>query len=306
MLFCLASYSESGVKHFGFLALEILTPLFVKFNFLQNLFLLMLIRSGNPIDILQPVFSLDHFHLFFDKSFMLSSLVLLLLLNFFLLPGADEGIDLFLAFLIHDVSHPFLILFTLNILLLLNLDLSLLFLREDFLSSICFGHCREHLFLLHELDILGILKDLFHLLLLFFALLFDFLLPRFTLPFKLQPLLLSSPLPSYKKCSLFLDSLLGHLLGLLDFSFFGLSFEQTLVSSLPILGLTVFNPLFFSFSHLLPALLHHLFSLPLFSLLVSLLLLQLLPPHFVLIFLFLFSLDLLQFLLPLSFNLPSF
>jgi len=101
----------------------------------------MLIRSGNPIDILQPVFSLDHFHLFFDKSFMLSSLVLLLLLNFFLLSSADEGIHLFLAFLIHDVSHPFLILFTLNILLLLNLDLSLLFLREDFLSSICFGHC---------------------------------------------------------------------------------------------------------------------------------------------------------------------
>ena len=214
LLFSLPSNSESGVQHFGFLALKVFASLLVKFNFLQNLSLLMSICSGNSIDILQTVFSLDHFHLFFDEGFVLSSLIFLLLLNFFLLSIRDEEICFFLTFHIHDFSDPFLILFALHILLLLYLDLSFLFLRENWLSFICFGHWWKHLFLLHKLDVLRVLKYLLHLFWFFFGLLFELIMFWITLAFKFVSLCFGSHLSSLEKFSLFLDGLVGLLFSL--------------------------------------------------------------------------------------------
>ena len=176
LLFSLASNSKSGVKHFGFFALKIFASLFVKFDFLQNLMLLMLIGSGNSVDILQTIFSLNHFNFLLNERFVLSPLILLLLLNFFLLSVTNEDINLFLTLFIHNFSDPFLVLFTLNILLLLNCDLSFLFSGEYFLSFICFSHWLKHFIFLHELDVFGVFEYLFHFCLFFFGLQFDLLL----------------------------------------------------------------------------------------------------------------------------------
>lgn len=77
LFFSLASHRKSGIEHFCLFALEVFAPLFVKLDFLQNLSLLMFICSGDSIDILKSIFPFDHFHLFFDEGFVLSSLVLL-------------------------------------------------------------------------------------------------------------------------------------------------------------------------------------------------------------------------------------